>query len=591
MASCPLFVWVANRIRRRGIARDSGGDTSAEPVQTRSDPTKSPTIDKVEAGNTRDIAVDSTLKITTVTEHTIREVSTEMADSSTKPETKTLDVVVPPLPAASAPTTTTSDKPSPAPSTTDTKPAAPATPNKDGKPGKPGKDGKPAASNEKKMSGQEAKALKEAKKAEKQAKRAAAKAAGGPPAGSAVQEDGKKGGKSASVKSNESTLSKGAQKGQQAKGGKGTIAVVTKELDENTIVLPVKPSKQVSLFKHLYPGSPRPALISGAIGTETKGGMGVHPSIVALTIQLNDFVISGSNARTISMLLAFKDVIRDYTTPEGTTLTRDLVTHGLSPQIEALVKARPMCVAMKNAIRWLKLEIAHIDISMKDEEAKEELVERIDGFIQEKLTAAGKVISNSAAAKIRDGDVIVTYAKSSVVQQALLEAHSRGTKFKVIVIDSRPRFEGRNLARMLGLAGVDTSYALITSLAYLIRKATKVFLGAHSMLSNGYLTGRVGTALVAMMAKGLDIPVIVCAESIKFTDKVQIDSIVSNERAPEEELIIPGGELEKSQDVEGLQMLNLLYDVTPAGFIDMVITEYGSLPPSSVPVVYNLSKQ
>jgi len=48
-------------------------------------------------------------------------------------------------------------------------------------------------------------------------------------------------------------------------------------------------------------------------------------------------------------------------------------------------------------------------------------------------------------------------------------------------------------------------------------------------------------------------------------------------------------ELSKWQETPNLQLLNLMYDLTPAEYINMVITEYGSLPPSSVPVVHRLS--
>ena len=95
-----------------------------------------------------------------------------------------------------------------------------------------------------------------------------------------------------------------------------------------------------------------------------------------------------------------------------------------------------------------------------------------------------------------------------------------------------------------------------------------------------------------MMAKEADVPVIVCCESIKFTDKVALDSIVTNEVAPPGELLVQGKAataLTNWQDLPNLQLLNPMYDVTPAEFINMVITEYGSLPPSSVPVVHRLS--
>ena len=251
-----------------------------------------------------------------------------------------------------------------------------------------------------------------------------------------------------------------------------------------------------------------------------------------------------------------------------------------------------MSISMGNAIRWLKVEISEVDVSTPESVAKTDLCDAIDRFISERITVADQVIAASAAEKIRDGDVIMTYAKSSIVQSTLAEAFRQGKKFKVIVVDSRPLFEGKNLARVLADLGVEVQYCLTHGIDHVIKAVTKVFLGAHAMMSNGRLYSRIGTALVAMAAKEVNIPVIVCCESVKFTDRVALDSFVHNEIAPPDELILQGDVatgLEKWREVPNLQLLNLMYDLTPAEYINMVITEYGSLPPSSVPVVYRLS--
>lgn len=222
---------------------------------------------------------------------------------------------------------------------------------------------------------------------------------------------------------------------------------------------------------------------------------------------------------------------------------------------------------------------------------------------------ADRLISSHAAARIHDGDVVLTYAKSAVVQQTLLKAHRSGTRFRVVVVDSRPLFEGKNLASVLADAGMDVSYCLTPGLAHAAMDATLCILGAHAVLGNGRVYSRVGTALVAMAAKERDIPVLVCAESVKFTERVALDSVVVNELAPEDELVIPGDEgdmpvvgatgdegpaaevasLKGWRDKEGLQLLNVMYDVTPAEFVDLLITEHCSLPPSSAPQVQRMS--
>ncbi|OCK80720.1 nagb/rpia/CoA transferase-like protein [Lepidopterella palustris CBS 459.81] len=338
----------------------------------------------------------------------------------------------------------------------------------------------------------------------------------------------------------------------------------------------------------------------------------VHPAVLALGLQYSSYVICGSTARCVSMLLAFKSVIESYTTPSGTALARNLVSHVLSPNIEFLKSCRAISISQGNAIRWLKDLIVKIDPSVSESEAKSHLLNSIDNFILQRITAADELISLNASQKIQAGDVILTYASSSIVQTTLIKAHKAGTPFRVVVVDSKPLYEGKRLAKTLAKHGLQVSYGLISSASHAIKDATKVFLGASAMLSNGRLYSRVGTAIIAMLADERNIPVIVLCESVKFTERVALDSIVGNEVAPSEELLseaerdvlVPLKPLNRdpSSDIaadksdartwwmgEPLQMLNLMYDVTPSDYIKLVITENGSLPSSSVPVVHRIS--
>lgn len=246
---------------------------------------------------------------------------------------------------------------------------------------------------------------------------------------------------------------------------------------------------------------------------------------------------------------------------------------------------------MGNAIRWLKLEISKIDPDLSEADAKESVCDAIDMFMRERVTFADKVIADTTAEKIRDGDVILTYAKSSLVQRALAKAHEMGKKFRVIVVDSRPLHEGKHLASALVSLGIEVKYCLIQGLSHNIQDVTKVLLGAHAMMTNGRLYSRIGTALVAMEASEADKPVIVLCETIKFSDRVALDSIVHNEIAPANELVIAGGPLENWMDIKKLQLCNPMYDVTPAEYIQMIVTESGNIPTTSVPVLHRLGNE
>ena len=63
---------------------------------------------------------------------------------------------------------------------------------------------------------------------------------------------------------------------------------------------PEKENKNVALFDHLY-GHPRRSTIAGA-------GKDINPSVLALGLQMRNYIICGSSARCVAMLLAFKRV-------------------------------------------------------------------------------------------------------------------------------------------------------------------------------------------------------------------------------------------------------------------------------------------
>lgn len=381
----------------------------------------------------------------------------------------------------------------------------------------------------------------------------------------------------------------------------------------------------------------------------------VHPAILLLALKYSTYKCVGSIPRLKSMMEAFKVVISSYETPAQTTLQRNLTGH-LSHQIEYLKTARPLSISMGNAIRWLKQEISIISLDVSDEQAKEILIEKINDFIRDKIDLSDQLIIEQACKHVTEGSTILTFGHSQVLEQLFKYcAVEQGKKFNLIIVDSRPLFEGKkllnNLADTINEATgttitsdlIQVQYTLISSLSStILEDVDVVFLGAHAMLSNGRLYSRVGTGLIAMMSYLRNIPVLTCCESIKFSDRVQLDSVTTNELADSDDLV---SELdlskppqkksfaleqflkakkdakdaeEKSQQPQqknkqqqqkkkeeetvvienknesslkdwkttpNLNILNIMYDLTPPEYIKKVITELGALPPSSVPVI------
>ncbi|KAG2228965.1 hypothetical protein INT48_006075, partial [Thamnidium elegans] len=314
----------------------------------------------------------------------------------------------------------------------------------------------------------------------------------------------------------------------------------------------------------------------------------LHPSVLTLGLLFWDYKIVGSNARCISVLETLRKVIEDHRPPNNATFTRDIQKH-LEPHIDFLLNIRNFSLSVREMIRYVKKamsDLVAIHPPLSDQEAKKLLTSSISQFITARITVADQLIVQYGLSKIEDeGDVILTFAKSSVVESLLLKAKQVGKCFSVVIVDSRPLLEGKNLLKRLTQAGIPCQYTLISSIYIALKDVTKVILGSHCILNNGSSYSRIGSAIVAMAATDNMIPVMICAETYKFTNRTQVDSLVMNEKGNPEDLVNQGV-LVDWKHMSNLNVINLLYDVTPAKYISLVITEIGVIPCTSAPVIW-----
>lgn len=359
---------------------------------------------------------------------------------------------------------------------------------------------------------------------------------------------------------------------------------------QNKVLPRTEAQKKVPLFLHLKQYE-REGSLTKKVGFSESDAKKVHPAILTLGLRYAEGIIRGADARCVAMLQAFSEVIRDFVVPQGDSFPRALTKH-LNPQFDYLTTCRTHAVTMGNAFVHLKHAISKIPPEMSEARAKKDIIGVMDDFVNTNVVLAAKEIAKEGEKLIADGDVVLTFARSSVVEQVLLYAHEKGKNFEVVVIGARPHHEAVQLLKRLVSAKIRCRYGQLASISYLLQDCSKVILGAGALFSNGAVLARAGTAMVAMMARTQRKPVLVCAESYKFSERVQLDSVVFNELGDPEELIMsdsspntPRDPLCDWRDTSSLKLLNLSYDVTLSEFVDVIVTETGNLPPSSVPVI------
>lgn len=363
----------------------------------------------------------------------------------------------------------------------------------------------------------------------------------------------------------------------------------------------------------------------------------VHSAVYQCGQWMRDLALVGSNTRCIAMMLALREWMRSVAS-QGSTApfvheTFAGTRKALSGQLSYLESCRKKSIGMGNAIRLLKTESFNISQrGVSEHEAYALLGRFVELFITEKIEVAREKIIKQAMQRVCDGDVILTYGYSTLIKELLVRSGSKTARrsFHVIVVDSAPLFEARKLLwELRDVPSVQTTYCLITSLTSVINKATKVFLSASAVMSNGEIVSRSGTAITAMAARHAHLPVIVFCETYKFTSKVWLGSLTNNEERQVPARLSRGGassfgratgasdsaattpttagaasaaynnnnsmtcftSSSSSTSYGGHHaapasvVTMYMYDLTPVTMVDVILTEYGPTPPMNVGTV------
>ncbi|KAF8911567.1 initiation factor 2 subunit family-domain-containing protein [Gymnopilus junonius] len=80
-----------------------------------------------------------------------------------------------------------------------------------------------------------------------------------------------------------------------------------------------------------------------------------------------------------------------------------------------------------------------------------------------------------------------------------------------------------SLAR--GSDPIPCTYALLPALPSLLEQASVILVGAHAIFANGAVYSQAGIGMVAMTARGKNMPFVVCCELYKSSGSVMIDGL------------------------------------------------------------------
>src|SRR5438874_652751 len=219
-----------------------------------------------------------------------------------------------------------------------------------------------------------------------------------------------------------------------------------------------------------------------------------------------------------------------------------------------LANARPAMAALAGAVRRILNAPGGLE-GMEREAAK--LLNEFDSAIEHITNFARPFLTGT----------IMTHSLSGTVLEVLTNCLSHIEH--IIVLEGRPRYEGREVARILSKENASITLITDAQADIFLPQCHAVVVGADSILSNGDILNKAGTALLAWAARGHKLPFYVLSETLKISPRSWSGDLAQLEEKEAEEVL--------EHPIEGVTVRNFYFDHTPARLVTKIITEQGMM--------------
>ena len=252
-----------------------------------------------------------------------------------------------------------------------------------------------------------------------------------------------------------------------------------------------------------------------------------------------------------------------------------------------LGKTRPTAVNLFWAIERMRATFRRAKATSDVEQLKRILIDEALAIFEEDITA-NRAIGKFGGPLIPDGATVLTHCNAGALATAgdygtalgvIRGARDAGKKIAVIADETRPFLQGVRLTAW-ELAKDDIPVTVITdNMAGHVMKSGKVdavVVGADRIAANGDTANKIGTYMVAVLAREHDIPFYVAAPLTTLDLSLQSgEEIPIEERDPMEVTHIR----EQQLAPDGIDVHNPAFDVTPNRLITAIITDKGIARP------------
>lgn len=255
-----------------------------------------------------------------------------------------------------------------------------------------------------------------------------------------------------------------------------------------------------------------------------------------------------------------------------------------SAQKEYLNSARPTAVNLSWALNRMERVCRQAHEEGKSVPEIIELLGREAREIKEEDIRVCRAIGENGLSLVKPGDGILTHCnagqlatcKYGTATAPIYLGQERGYNFHVFADETRPLLQGARLtAYELHSAGVDVTLICDNMSAMVMRNGwvNAVFVGCDRVAANGDVANKIGTSVVAAVAKRYNVPFYVCAPTSTIDLATPTGEEIKIEQRPAEEVTEMW--YKEPMAPNGVKVFNPAFDVTDHELVTAIVTEYG----------------
>lgn len=263
---------------------------------------------------------------------------------------------------------------------------------------------------------------------------------------------------------------------------------------------------------------------------------------------------------------------------EETAAVGEPLLDALTTAAERLKAAQPSMASVTNACGYVLNPLLQPKASsMTSQEIRQLVTTRSKEFLAAFEQAQQQVIEVGSKV-VHNDDVIFIHSYTGTLLGIFSRAREEGKQFRIIATESRPYCEGRAMVTALLKLDIPCRLIIDAAMGSYLKKANKALVGSDSILANGGVVNKMGTQLLAFACHAYGVPLYAAGSILKLSlESLQGGEVKLLERPDD-------GGIGSSERADGkeLQVENRIFDVTPAQYIEALISDKGVLPPAAI---------